>query len=149
MPPYFRTPLINSSIQNFLINQLILIHFIYFHDFMILFFAFSYFLFLPRFCLLSSYYSSHLFHLIFSTPLSIILLSPIFFPSPIFSLSHVFCPLFLLFLSSFISIHFFHSAFNYSPLTYSYCIYSTSSSSHHFIRPLSLSHLLTLEILFN
>jgi hypothetical protein len=51
---------------------------------MILFFAFPYFLFLLRFFLLSSYYSSHLFHLIFFTPHSIILLSPIFFSFPYF-----------------------------------------------------------------
>ena len=111
---YFHPFQINSNTQNFLINHLILIHLIYFHDFMILFFAFPYFLFLPRFFLLSSYYSSHWFHLIFSTSHSIILLSPISFPSPIFSLSHFFL-LFLLFLSSFISIYFFHSTFNYSP----------------------------------
>jgi hypothetical protein len=87
IPPYFHPLLINSNIPNFLINHLILIHLIYFHDFMILFFAFPYFLFLPRFFLLSSYYSSHLFHLIFSTSHSIILLSPIFFFLPLFSLS--------------------------------------------------------------
>jgi hypothetical protein len=140
MPSYFYPLQINSSIQNFLINHLILIHLIYFQDFMIFFFFClplnpSITHFLLRFFLLSSYYSSHLFHLIFSTSHSIILLSPISFPFPIFSL---FFLLLLLFLSSFISINFFHSAFNYSPLTYSYCIYSTSSSSHHFIR-LSLS----------
>jgi hypothetical protein len=44
MPSYFYPLQINSSIQNFLINHLILIHLIYFQDFMIFFFfAFPYF----------------------------------------------------------------------------------------------------------
>ena len=138
MPSYFYPLQINSSIQNFLINHLILIHLIYFHDFMIFFlpspiFTFScvFFSSLPIIPLIYSIwffllpiqlFSSHLFLF-----LPLFSLSPTFFSFSYYSSPHLF---------QFI----FSTPHSIILLTYSYCIYSTSSSSHHFIRlTLSLS----------